>query len=75
MILHTNEVEKEMTAGTSFIDCFKGINLRRTEIACIVWLIQNTCGSPLMGQATYFLQQAGVPTETVSIQKHGKNED
>jgi SP family general alpha glucoside:H+ symporter-like MFS transporter len=65
-MVHTNEIEKEIRSGTSFFDCFKGINLRRTEIACIVWLIQTTCGSPLMGQATYFLQQAGIPTETAS---------
>lgn len=66
MMVHTNEIEKEVHAGISFRDCFRGINFRRTEIACIVWLIQTTCGSPLMGQATYFLVQAGLTPTTAS---------
>lgn len=67
MMVHTNEIEKEVMGGTSYIDCFRGINFRRTEIACIVWLIQTTCGSPLMGQGTYFLVQAGLSAKTVSF--------
>jgi len=66
MMHHTNELEKAAQVGSSFFDCFKGVNLRRTEIACIVWLIQTTCGSPLMGSATYFLVSAGLPAETAS---------
>lgn len=38
MMSHTNEIEKASTSGVSFLDCFKGVNLRRTEIACLVWL-------------------------------------
>lgn len=41
---HTNEVEKEMetvmSAGTTYWDCFKGTNRRRSEIVMIGWLIQ-----------------------------------
>jgi SP family general alpha glucoside:H+ symporter-like MFS transporter len=37
MMVHTNELEKEMTAGTSYLDCFKGVDLRRTEVVCLVW--------------------------------------
>lgn len=62
MMIHTNELEKEMTSGTSYWDCFKGTDLRRTEVSCMVWGIQTLCGSGLMGYSTYFLQQAGVPT-------------
>ncbi|BGP57367.1 hypothetical protein JCM8202_005793 [Rhodotorula sphaerocarpa] len=61
MIQHTNEFEKSVAAGTSYLDCFKGTDLRRTEIACGVWMIQNLCGSAFMGYSTFFLQQAGVP--------------
>ncbi|KAK6345779.1 hypothetical protein TWF718_007685 [Orbilia javanica] len=60
MMIHTNEIEKRMTAGTSYWDCFKGIDLRRTEIACIVWAIQNLCGGGIMGYSTYFFEQAGL---------------
>lgn len=31
-IRHTTELEKAETANASFLDCFKGTNLRRTEI-------------------------------------------
>ncbi|KAK6540243.1 hypothetical protein TWF694_009058 [Orbilia ellipsospora] len=63
MMIQTDELEKEITSGTSYIDCFKGTDLRRTEIACMVWGIQTMCGSGLMGYSTPFLQQAGVSVD------------
>jgi len=66
MMHHTNELEKENEVGVSFRDCFKGVNKRRTEIACVVWLIQTISGSPLMGTATYFFESAGLASETAS---------
>lgn len=51
MMIHTNELEKEISAGTSYFDCFRGIDLRRTEVACGVWMCQNLCGSGLMGKS------------------------
>ncbi|KAG7528581.1 hypothetical protein FFLO_06067 [Filobasidium floriforme] len=66
MMDHTNQLEMASTSGVQFTDCFKGTNLRRTEIACIVWLVQQLCGSPLMGNATYFLKQAGLSESTAS---------
>lgn len=49
--------------GTGYLDCFRGTNLRRTEIACVVWMIQTLCGSPLTGYAAYFYVQAGFEAE------------
>lgn len=66
MMHHTNEMEKNAEIGSSFKDCFKGSNRRRTEIACMVWLIQTLCGSPLMGQSTYFFVGAGMEASMVS---------
>ena len=63
---HTNEMEKAALVGSNFFDCFRGVNLRRTEIACIVWLLQTLSGSPLMGQATYFFVSAGMTPSTAS---------
>jgi SP family general alpha glucoside:H+ symporter-like MFS transporter len=63
MMIHTNALEKEMSAGTSYLDCFRGIDLRRTEIVVVVWAIQNLCGSAFMGYSTYFYIQAGLSTE------------
>jgi SP family general alpha glucoside:H+ symporter-like MFS transporter len=66
MMHHTNQLELEASVGTSYRDCFRGVNFRRTEIACIVWLIQTISGSPLMGSATYFFVSAGLPANTAS---------
>lgn len=63
MMIHTNALEKEISAGTSYFDCFKGVDLRRTEVVVVVWAIQNLCGSAFMGYSTYFYQQAGLATE------------
>ncbi|GAA6059559.1 hypothetical protein JCM10212_000615 [Sporobolomyces blumeae] len=59
-MVHTNEMEKVMDAGTSYLDCFRGTNLRRTEIAAVAWMIQTACGSGLIGQSTVFYQEAGL---------------
>lgn len=58
----TCELEKQTEAGASYIDCFKGTNLRRTEIGSMVYLTQVFCGAPLMGYSTYFFKQAGMTT-------------
>ena len=62
MILHTDELEKETSSGTRYIDCLKGTDLRRTEIACMVWMIQTFSGSGLGGYSTQFFEQAGLST-------------
>lgn len=48
MMKATNQLEMEMSTGGNFWDCFRGIDLRRTEIACMVWLTQSFCGVPFM---------------------------
>lgn len=59
MIAHTNELEMQLQEGTSYLDCLRGPNLRRTEIASVVWMTQVLCGIWFGGNITYFLQQAG----------------
>ncbi|KAL1610397.1 hypothetical protein SLS60_002064 [Paraconiothyrium brasiliense] len=49
MIEYTNEMEKEMSAGTRWSDLFKGVDLRRTEIVCFTWIAQTICGQNIMG--------------------------
>lgn len=51
MMRLTNEQEKTISEGTTFLDCFKGVDLRRTEVSCITWLIQNTCKYQLIPNA------------------------
>ncbi|KAI5269824.1 putative sphingosine-1-phosphate lyase [Aureobasidium subglaciale] len=61
-MIHTNEMEKQVTLGTSYQDCFKGIELRRTEICCMVWMIQILCGGGIMAFSSYFFERAGLNT-------------
>ncbi|KAF4964219.1 hypothetical protein FSARC_7853 [Fusarium sarcochroum] len=58
-IQHTTELEKAEVRGASFLDCFKGHNLRRTEINCVVWAAQILCGNAILGFVIVFLQAAG----------------
>lgn len=63
MIKATNDLELAMSDGTHYWDCFKGIDLRRTEITCMVWVTQAFCGSALMGQSVQFYEYAGLSSE------------
>ncbi|KAH7148244.1 general substrate transporter [Dactylonectria macrodidyma] len=60
MIEHTNEMEKQIKGGTTYRDCFQGVDLRRTEIVIGIWLVQTLGGQNLMGYFSYFLKQAGM---------------
>ncbi|KAI6775282.1 hypothetical protein HG530_002040 [Fusarium avenaceum] len=66
MMIHTNEIEKSIDQGTSYLDCFRGIDRRRTEIACMAFAAQPFCGSSMGGTPTFFFVQAGLP-ETISF--------
>jgi hypothetical protein len=39
-MIHTTEMEREVSEGTSYIECFKGTNRRRTEIAMMTFTMQ-----------------------------------
>ncbi|KAG9774115.1 sugar transporter family protein, partial [Aureobasidium melanogenum] len=64
MIAHTTALEAEITEGSSYLDCFKGTDLRRTEIVCMCWAIQNLSGNSFSGYSSYFLTQAGLDSST-----------
>ncbi|OJI86193.1 hypothetical protein ASPTUDRAFT_114813 [Aspergillus tubingensis CBS 134.48] len=63
MMVHTTSLENKITTGASYLDCFKGTDLRRTEIVCMVWAIQNLSGNSFSNYSTYFLEQAGLSTD------------
>ena len=48
MIQHTINLERQLKLGGSYSDCFKGSNLRRTEIACVTWSAQAWTGFGLV---------------------------
>ncbi|ORX36696.1 alpha-glucoside:hydrogen symporter [Kockovaella imperatae] len=62
MMVRTNQLELENQPGVSYFDCFRGSDLRRTEIACIGWAIQVLSGSSHAYTGTYFFEQAGLST-------------
>ncbi|ESZ92035.1 MFS alpha-glucoside transporter [Sclerotinia borealis F-4128] len=64
MMVHTTAIEEKLTKGASYMDCFRGVDRRRTEIVCMVWAMQNLSGNSFSGYSTYFLEQAGLPTST-----------
>ncbi|KAK2602026.1 hypothetical protein QQS21_004453 [Conoideocrella luteorostrata] len=63
-IVHTNELELQITAGTKYQDCFKGVERRRTEIACMAFAGQVLAGSSFAYNSTYFFQQVGLDSDT-----------
>lgn len=60
LMIETNQLEQDMTRDSSYLACFKGTNLRRTEIACATWGTQIMTGFVIQSYATYFFQQAGL---------------
>ncbi|KAJ6522899.1 hypothetical protein B0H19DRAFT_1277183 [Mycena capillaripes] len=48
-MIHTTTIEREMQEGMSYLQCFTGIDLRRTEIA-MVFAIQLLSRENLIGQ-------------------------
>ncbi|KAI2776440.1 putative MFS alpha-glucoside transporter [Daldinia loculata] len=62
LMIHTNELEKDISMGTTYLDCFKGVDRRRTGITCLVFTSQALCGIGLMAYSAYFYVQVGLPT-------------
>lgn len=60
MMLHTIKLEAENEANTTYWDCFKGVDLRRTEICSVAFMGQILSGSTFAYSPTYFFLQAGM---------------
>jgi hypothetical protein len=54
VIVETDRLEKEMEAGTTIRDCFRRVNIRRTEISVGVYAVQVLSGIYLIGYSNYF---------------------
>jgi len=63
MMVHTDKIEREIEEGSSYFDCLKGSNLRRTEIACVTFAGQVLAGSQFAYSGTYFFIQAGMSAD------------
>lgn len=62
-MVETTELERSMTEGAAYIDCFRGDNLWRTEIGCVAWSSQVLVGFAISSYAAYFYEQAGLPAK------------
>ncbi|KAJ5183939.1 hypothetical protein N7492_001555 [Penicillium capsulatum] len=60
MMVHTSKIEAEIEAGTTYMDCFKGVDRRRTEICCVAFVGQILSGSTFAYSPAYFFTQAGM---------------
>jgi MFS transporter, SP family, general alpha glucoside:H+ symporter len=63
LMVLTTEHEREANSGTHYVSCFKGTDLRRTIIVIGCYCMQVMSGSTVRAYATYFFQQAGLPTD------------
>ncbi|UQC79460.1 sugar porter family MFS transporter [Colletotrichum lupini] len=59
-IIETDRMEQEHQTGTTYWDCFRGDERRRTEIACVAFAGQVLSGSSFAYNSVYFFQQAGL---------------
>lgn len=63
MMIHTYEFEeKQAETDGGWLNCFRGTNLRRTEVSIGGWGFQAVAGFAISGQSTYFFIQAGLKT-------------
>ncbi|EPT05531.1 hypothetical protein FOMPIDRAFT_1138706 [Fomitopsis schrenkii] len=59
-ISDTIALEDSYAANSSYADCFRGVNGRRTMIACMVFVLQQASGVVfVLGYSTYFFELAG----------------
>jgi SP family general alpha glucoside:H+ symporter-like MFS transporter len=56
-------MEEETSKGTSYLDCFRGKDIRRSEIVCMTWIAQTLSGTVIGGLSSYFYVRAGISTQ------------
>ncbi|CAN8105271.1 unnamed protein product [Discula destructiva] len=67
-IVATAEHERHMrsqASEASWLDCFRGVNWRRTRIILILQYMPQVIGANLSANAPYFLNQTGLDSQTV----------
>jgi len=57
VIERTVEIEAQSGGSPSLLDLFKGVDLRRTIITCLVYASQNFAGNLIANQATFFFER------------------
>lgn len=68
MISHTIATERSIGVGSTYADCFRRTNRRRTEIAMISWGCQILPGFAIQNYITYFFTLAGLsPADSLKL--------
>jgi SP family general alpha glucoside:H+ symporter-like MFS transporter len=74
LIIHTDNQEKELLlTKTSYWQCFRGVELRRTEVACMTFAGQIFTGLIFGSNSTFFFQQVGLNTDQTYKLNVGSN--
>ena len=74
LIIHTDNQEKELlNTNTSYWQCFRGVELRRTEIACMTFAGQILVGLIFGSNSTFFFQQVDLNTNQIYKLNVGSN--
>ncbi|CAG8952835.1 hypothetical protein HYFRA_00007548 [Hymenoscyphus fraxineus] len=60
IMVETDRLEVEMETGVGYLDCFRHVNLRRTEISIGVFATQVLSGSYMIGYTSLWFQLAGL---------------
>ncbi|KAF6803482.1 maltose permease [Colletotrichum musicola] len=60
MIERTVQIEAQLGGTPTLLDLFRGVDLRRTTITCLMYASQNFAGNLIANQATFFFEQAGM---------------
>jgi SP family general alpha glucoside:H+ symporter-like MFS transporter len=63
MMVHTASIESQIAEGTTYLECFKGVDLRRTEICCLAFAGQIMSGSSFAYSPSYFFTTAGMSAD------------
>jgi SP family general alpha glucoside:H+ symporter-like MFS transporter len=60
LMVETTALERKITEGATYLDCFHGSDLWRTEISCCIYIAEVLVGFALTSYASYFFEQAGL---------------
>lgn len=63
LMVQTNEREKKEQKHTGYLECFKGVDLRRTEIGCVALSSQIWTGSSYLYSPAYLFVNAGISSD------------
>ncbi|WRT63101.1 uncharacterized protein IL334_000004 [Kwoniella shivajii] len=72
LLSQTNMIEKRLTLGAGYLECFRGTNRRRTEIAVGTWVTQQMCGPVLQTYAIYAIAFVGTVLSWPMINMFGR---